>query len=301
GFNFNTSLGRYYKIPPYTILGYQENGVPVNKAADYIRSDHLVAGFEYTPAAATRITLEGFRKWYDQYPVSIDKNISLANLGGDFGVLGNERVLSTGLGRTWGIEFTYQQRLVKNFYGILAYTWYFSEFTGPDRSLYLPSAWDNRHLVSFTGGYKFGRNWEAGIRWRFQGQAPATPWNEFVSLENYPFTGAGVLDYANINTLRLDAFHAMDLRIDKKWNFRKWSLNLFLDVQNLYNSLNPTQPGFTLKRNADGSIATSTGEPYNPGVYGDPAAPNNRQQAIPVILPQNSGSRLPTMGFVVAF
>jgi outer membrane receptor for ferrienterochelin and colicin len=301
GWTLNASVGRYYKIQPYTILGYEENGVPVNRDADYIQSDHFVGGIEYTPTNAARITLEAFRKNYDNYPVSERRNISMANLGGDFGVFGNERVITNGKGRTWGVEFTYQQQLVKNVYGILAYTWYYSEFTGLDRSTYLPSAWDNRHLVSFTGGYKFPRNWEVGIRFRYQGEAPYTPYDEFASLENYPFTGQGVLNDALTNTLRLDGFNAMDLRVDKKWNFKGWSLNLFLDVQNLYNSLNPSSPGFTLDRNEDGSIATTTGAPYNPGSYENLQAPNNRQDAIPVYLPRDSGSRLPSVGFVVAF
>ena len=301
GLNLNTSIGRYFKITPYTILGYKENGLALNQNSRYIQSDHLVAGLEYSPSNATRITLEGFRKWYRNYPVSRDRGISMANLGGDFGIFGNEQVLSTGRGRTYGLEFTYQQQLVKNFYGILAYTWYYSQFTGANPQVFTPSAWDNRHLISFTGGYKFKRNWEVGVRWRYQGKAPATPYNEFLSLELYPFTGEAQLDWANVNTLRLDAFNAMDLRIDKKWNFRKWSLNLFLDIQNVYNSLNPTQPGFTLQRNPDGSIATRNGEAYNPGSFANLQAPNNRQQAIPVILAQNSGSRLPSIGFVIGF
>jgi hypothetical protein len=301
GWNINGSVGRYFKIQPYTILGFKEDGVAVNKDAEYIQNDHLTGGIEFTPSNATRITLEGFGKWYDNYPVSDRRNISMANLGGDFGVFGNERVVTVGRGRTYGVEFTMQQQLVKNFYGILAYTWYYSEFTNKDRDKFTPSAWDNRHLVSFTGGYQFPRNWEVGIRFRYQGKAPASPFDIFNSLENYPFTGQGVIDDPNINTLRLDAFNAMDLRVDKKWNFKGWSLNLFLDIQNLYNSFNPTQPGFTLALNPDGSVATRTGDPYNPGSFDNPGAPNNRQDAIPVILAQDSGSRLPSVGFVVAF
>ena len=83
--------------------------------------------------------------------------------------------------------------------------------------------------------------------------------------------------------------------------FLKEAVFIFLDVQNFYNSTNPTQPDLTLKRNPDNSIATSTGETYNPGVFGNPSAPNNRQQAIPVILPNDSGSRLPSIGFIVEF
>ena len=85
----------------------------------------------------------------------------MANFGGDFGVFGNERISSTGKGQAYGFEFLFQQRLTKNFYGILSYTYDVSRCTGIDGS-YLPSAWDNRHLLSFTGGYRFKKNWEVG-------------------------------------------------------------------------------------------------------------------------------------------
>jgi hypothetical protein len=299
--NVNTSVGRYYKIAPYTVLGYRENGVLVNQSINYTQSDHFTAGFEWLPTPARRITLEGFYKVYDQYPVSDDKGISLANLGGDFGVLGNERVTDNGRGNTYGFEFMYQERLTKNFYGILAYTFYYSQFSGTNRDVLIASAWDNRHLVSFTGGYKFPRNWEIGIRFRLQGGAPSTPYNDSLSLENYPFTNAAVLDYTRINSERLAPFNAADLRIDKKWNFNKWTLDLFLDIQNVYNSLNPTQSGWTLKRNPDNSIFTNDGLPYNPGVVGNPFDVPSRQQARAVNLPNTSGSRLPSIGFVIEF
>jgi hypothetical protein len=300
-FNINASVGRYYKIAPYTVLGFRFNGQLANENVEYIKSDHLVAGFEFNPKASTRITLEGFYKRYDNYPVSIDRGISLANLGGDFGVLGNERVSSDGRGKTYGFEFMYQERLTKNFYGILAYTFYYSLFTGTDRNKFIASAWDNRHLVSFTGGYKFGKNWELGVRFRYLGGAPYTPFNIFQSLENYPFINEPQLDDANVNSLRLRAFNATDVRLDKKWNFKKWSLDLFLDIQNFFNTNNVAPPGFTLQRNTDGSIATTNNQPYNPGIFGNPAAPNNRQLAIPAIIPNDNGARLPSIGFVAEF
>lgn len=299
--NANFSVARYYKIPSYTILGFKIDGQAVNKDARMIRSDHYVAGLEWLPTSTTRFTLEGFYKDYGNYPISVLRGVSLANFGGDFGVYGNEKVASTGKGNTYGMEFLFQQRLTRNFYGILAYTYYHSRFTGAASDEFLPSAWDNRHLLSFTGGYRFGKNWEIGLRFRYQGGAPYTPYDVILSLENYPFTAEPVLDYNKINSLRLEAFHAADVRIDKKFNFRKWTLDLFLDVQNAYNSKNPTAPGFTLTRNPDESIATTNGAPYNPGVFGNPTAPNNRLSAIPAILPNDSGSFLPSIGFVVEF
>ena len=64
-FTINASTGRYFKIPPYTILGFQDNGGEfVNQDADYIQTDHYVLGLEYLPRFSTRFTVEGFYKRY---------------------------------------------------------------------------------------------------------------------------------------------------------------------------------------------------------------------------------------------
>lgn len=298
--NWNASLGRYFKIAPYTILGYRENGNLVNRNADYISSDHVVTGVEWNPDASSRLTLEGFYKWYGNYPLSLDKGISLANLGGDFGILGNERISSEGKGKSYGLEFMYQKRLTKHLYGILAYTFYRSMFTDINNR-YVISAWDYQHLVSFTGGYKFSKNWEIGMRFRYQGNAPYTPYDTTLTKQYYPFTGEPVTDYSKANSLFLRAFNAADIRVDKKWNFKKWTLDVYLDIQNCYKSKNPTRPDLTLKRNPDNTIATYSGAPYQPGSFDDPTVPNNRAEAIPVLLPNETGTLLPTIGFEIGF
>ena len=108
----NSSLGRYYKIPPYTILGFKDNsGKFVNQNTKYIRTDHGVLGIEYLINKSSRITLEAFWKQYANYPVSVRDQVSLANKGGGFEVLGSEAVTSNGDGRTFGTELLIQQNL----------------------------------------------------------------------------------------------------------------------------------------------------------------------------------------------
>lgn len=288
---FNASVARYYKIPPYTILGFQSAGVNINRNSRYIRSDHAVAGFEYLPRQDTRFTLEGFYKKYQFYPVSLIDGISLANKGGDFGVLGNEPVSSTGLGRSYGVEFQFQQKLTRNFFAILSYTYYKSEFTNAN-GMYEPASWDNRHLLSFIGGYKFKRNYELGVKFRYQGGAPYTPFDIAASQQNYLSTGTGTFDYSRFNDLRLGAFNAMDIRIDKKWNFRKWALDLFVDVTNAYASVQPQYPQFTFERTKDNSgFATTDGQPIK----------QDGSNAIPYLLKDSDAVVIPTIGFIVAF
>lgn len=287
----NASAARYYKIPPYTILAFQQAGNYVNKDSRYIQSDHLVAGFEYLPRTDMRFTLEGFYKKYSYYPVSVRDGISLANKGGDFNVLGNEPVLFSGQGRSYGVEFQFQQKLTKNFFAILSYTYYRSEFTNLDGNYY-PASWDNRHLLSFIGGYKFKHNYELGVKFRYQGGSPYTPFDPVASQINYLSIGSGIADYTQFNSMRLGAFHAMDVRLDKKWNFRKWLFDLYLDVTNVYGSKQPRYPQYTFERTADNSaFATTDGKPVKP----------DGSNAVPYIIRDSDPVIIPTLGFIVAF
>lgn len=246
----NTSVGRYFKMPTYTALGFQDlQGNFINKNNRYTRSDHYVFGIEYNWTPTARITVEGFMKKYSQYPVSVLDQISLANKGGGFEVLGNEPITDNGAGESYGLELLFQQKLTRNFYGVLAYTYFFSAFSRENGPL-LPSVWDSRNLLSFTGGYKLKRNWEISLRYRYAGKTPYVPTNVAESLAAYPRI---VLDYARLGDLTLDAFSQGDLRIDKKWNFKRLSFNFYLEVQNFLAQAVPRPLEYGLERNDDGS------------------------------------------------
>ena len=245
----NTSIGRYFKMPTYTMLGFQDiNGNFINKNNRYTQSDHYVLGIEYNWSPTSRITIEGFLKDYSQYPVSVLDQVSLANKGGGFEVLGNEPVIDSGEGQSLGMEVLFQQKLTKNFYGVLAYTYFFSEFSRENGPL-LPTVWDSRNLLSFTGGYKLKQNWEISLRYRYAGKTPYVPTDVAASLAAYPRI---VLDYNRLGDVSLDVFSQGDIRIDKKWNFKRLSFNFYLEVQNFLAQAVPRPLEYGLARTEDG-------------------------------------------------
>ncbi|WP_026952590.1 TonB-dependent receptor [Algoriphagus mannitolivorans] len=286
------NAGIYYQKPAYTVLGYRSNeGQLLNQINDvrFIRNSQLIGGLEFVvPEKYRRFTLEGFYKKYSNYPSSIRNGISLANLGADFGVIGNEPVESNSQGRAYGLEFLAQQRLFNNFYGIAAITLVRSEFTNPNSEGYLPSSWDNRFIVSLTAGKRFGKNWELGGRWRFLGGTPYTPFNlEESSLKsNWDLRNSGVLDYSQINAVRLPAFHQLDLRLDKKYYFPKWNLNWYVDIQNFYNFQAQQAPLLVPVRDGSGNILQDSNDP-------------NRYQL--KLIENTAGNVLPTVGIIVEF
>ena len=248
----SATAGRYFKIAPYTILGFRDsNGILSNKDSDYTQSDHYVIGLQHYLNPAASISLEGFYKKYSNYPVSVLDQISLANKGADFEVLGNEDVETIGNGRSYGLEFQYQQKLLNNFYSIFSYTYFFSEFTGFETDIYTPSVWDSRHLISFVGGYKLKKNWEISSRYRFAGQTPYVPTNLDATLASYPEI---ILDYTRLGEEKLATFSQLDIRVDKKWNYNKYSLNIFFEVQNVLGQSIPRPNEYGLSRDMNGNL-----------------------------------------------
>lgn len=290
--NINASIGRYYRLPIYTVLGFKDNsGAFVNRNNDYTGVDHYVAGFEFLPARNTRITVEGFYKNYFNYGVSANTGVSLANQGTEFGAIGNEKVQSNGKGRAYGAEVFFQQKLTSNLYATVSYTFFYSKFSGSNGAL-IPSAWDTRHLISAIAGYKFKRGWEVGIKHRFAGGSPFTPFDENASRQNYLLTGNGVIDFTRLNTLRLGNFNQTDIRIDKKWNFKRVTLDVFLDIQNILRVSSEAIPAYNFKRTDDNSgWATTDGNPIR----------IDGSNGIPVISPNFNDTFLPSFGFIVEF
>ncbi len=287
----NASIGRYFKVAPLTSLGFKDlNGIYVNKNVDYIGSNHYVTGIEFIPTEATRFTAEVFYKKYFNVPLSIQKGISLSNLGADFNILGNEPIATSGKGRSYGFELFAQQKLTKRFFGVASYSFFRSAYT--DRqSNFINSSWENINLVSLTAGYKFNKNWELGIKFRFQGGTPYSPYDSASSRLNFITLGSGILDYSKLNTLRVNPFHSSDFRLDKKYNYKKATLDFFLDITNWYGSSSVAPRTYILESNADGSFKTTDGKPIK----------KDGSNGIPSLADGNQVFITPTIGFILEF
>ena len=290
--NISGSIGTYYKLPVYTVLGFRDSANNLaNKNLEYINAIHYTIGTQYIPRNDLRFTFETFYKDYRNYPVSLTDGISMANIGTDFSTVGNDSYTSTGRGRVYGIEAYVQQKLMKNLFYIVSATVYKSEFSGADGQ-FRPSTWDYGFVVSTTFGYKFKKNWDLGIKYRIAGGQPYTPFDMAASTAGYLASGVGAYDYSELNSKRLPLFQQLDLRVDKKFNFKKVSLTLFIDLQNVFYYKTPYLPKFTFQRNEDNTgFATTDGKPIA----------SNGSNAIPVVLKQRIATIVPSIGFILEF
>ena len=145
-----------------------------------------------------------------------------------------ENFSNTGRGRVYGLEILLRKQLTGSVFGWVAYTLSRSERREPGEEFALFD-FDQTHILTLIGVYRFPKNWQVGARFRLVSGNPNTP----VAGATYDASG-GFYTPINgaINSDRFPVFHQLDLRVDKRWIWRLVSLSLYLDVQNVYNAQN---------------------------------------------------------------
>ncbi len=285
--SLNLNTGRYFQLPAYTTLGYQQNNQFVNKDnLKYISVDHFIGGLEFKPATAVQFSLEGFLKNYRNYPFSVKDRISLANKGADYGVIGDEEVTSTSKGRAYGAEFQARISSTKGYNLNLSYTLVRSEFQDGSGN-YLVSAWDSKQILSLTGSASLKKGWQIGTRFRFVGGLPYTPFdlNRSSLISAWNLTGGPYLDYSKLNANRFGVFHQLDVRVDKAYYLKKMTLKFYLDIQNLYNFQSQSTDIVVRETDASGNFLTA----------------DNGTRYVLRSVKNQSGTVLPTIGVQVEF
>lgn len=229
-------LGVFHQPPQL-----QEAVVPIG--TPHLRSSralHYSIGAEQEITRALEISAEGFYKQLDRLVVGTP-----APFGASF-VYKN-----IGIGEAFGAEVLLKYKASERFFGWAAYTLSRSvRRDAPDKAERLFES-DQTHSLTVLGSLKLPDGWEIGARFRLTSGDVATPQvcdpeqtpscdpNRPNSLFHSPSGGYTPLP-TNLGAYseRLPLFHQLDLRVDKRWHFKAFSLSAYLDVQNAYNHRN---------------------------------------------------------------
>lgn len=87
-----------------------------------------------------------------------------------------------------------------------------------------PSSWDQRHIFNLVLGYRVSDRWSVGGRLHFHTGRPYT------AIEGQQSSAEALL--YNRNNRRLAPFFQLDLRAERTWRFRAWTLQFVADVLN---------------------------------------------------------------------
>ena len=190
------------------------------------RSVHYSIGVEQELTRHIELSVEGFYKDLTNQ-VARDPNA----LGGGY------TYNNLGTGSVEGIETLLKFKPDERFFGWIAYTVSRSvRRDSPTSEEYL-FQYDQTHNLIMLGSYRLGRGWEFGARFRIVSGPLDTPVVARPSLPAIYAADAGTYVPLQGKAFgsRLPLFHQLDLRVDKRWQFKAWALSAYLDVQNVYN------------------------------------------------------------------
>jgi hypothetical protein len=201
-----------------------------NPDLDYVRALHYSVGVEQNLTDDIEVNLEGFYKDLNSLVVSSTEMIERD------GEMQPERYNNDGNGQVYGLELMVKHHPVERFFGWISYTMMKSQRIdrpGEDARLF---DYDQTHILTIVASAILGRGWEAGIRFRLVTGNPLTPVTDSLfdadSDIYWPI-------YGETNSDRLPTFHQLDVRIDKRREFKHLKFGVYIDVQNVYNQQNP--------------------------------------------------------------
>jgi TonB family protein len=220
-FAIKAQIGRYGQAPfPQEFY--------INADLPLLDATQASGGFEWEIIDRLSIDVQGFYRYQRNVPTFTNRT---EVVDGELRPVGFEPDAFT---RGYGMEVLLKLEKRWGLFGWIAYTLSRSEFREEDEDWMTNFFFDQTHNVNFVLSYELPWGFYASTRFRFVtgGGLPRTEarWYDSDS-DDYDRETSDELR-------RAPPFHQLDLRIDKRFTFETWYLEIYLDVQNVYNRKN---------------------------------------------------------------
>ena len=247
------NYGQYYQAPSSVWLVNL-----YNKNLKALRNSMAIIGWDYMIQDDTRFTSEMYYKKYINLPTGaipgVTDYIVMSNTGSVYGgrddnfqSFGYLNLNSDATGTAYGLELLLQKKFSDiPFYGKSSITIGKSEVTAGNGRTY-PAQFDQRFIFNLSAGYKLNPKWEISGKFRYFTGIPFTPVYQPAKNPINPGLIQNLPEEYLIS--RLDDGHHLDLRVDRYFNFTKWTLITFVDIQNVYNYPIPVIPRYDFWEN----------------------------------------------------
>jgi hypothetical protein len=229
--SLSAAAGIYYQNLPIPLLTQNVS----NKNLNDPRAYHYVLGVSHLLTDNTRLTIELYDKEYRYFPMDATQpELFIVDQIVRYGLYINGNQLSdNGESYARGVEMMVQKKLAKDLYGMISGSYSQARYKGLD-GIWRDRVYDNRFNFNIEGGYKPNNRWEFSMRWIYAGGSPYTPFDMTAS-ENI---GKGIYDNSLVNDSRLDDYHSLNARFDRRFHFSGSNLIFYLSVWNAYGRKN---------------------------------------------------------------
>jgi hypothetical protein len=217
-----------------------------NEDLDLLKSHHFVLGYDWLINDFTRIKTEVY--YQHLYNAAVNGNekdaYSILNQGADFYVPTPDTMNNDGSGTNYGLEITLEQFLNRGFYYLFTASLYESKYKGSD-GVERNTAFNGNFVINGLLGKEFEiaakrekkisiNTLSFDIKATYAGGKRYTP----LDVDETIIAGAPVYVDEQSFEEQFNDYFRFDLRVGFKQDFRKFSMEFSMDVQNLFNVKN---------------------------------------------------------------
>ena len=225
----------YYTHLPADSLPYTLH----NKDVGFIKSIHTVVGYDIAVGENMRIKAEAYYQYL--YDVPIEKrssSFSVLNQGSGFSRFFPDTLVNEGTGRNFGVELTIEKFFSKQYFFMITGSLFDAKYKGSD-GIERNTDFNTKYAVNVLGGREFQlsakQTLSLGAKVTLAGKRWYTPIDEAASR----FENDEVLVDSLRNTLQFStAYFRLDLKVVWKYNAKKVTHEIGLDLVNLTNQKN---------------------------------------------------------------
>jgi TonB family protein len=186
---------------------------------------HYGLGYIWKPAPLWSIESEAY--YADREHIVISSDAIVDNGDGTFSRLNSS---NTGRKYSYGVETIIRREITEHAYGWLTYTYSRSRVRRHIDDPWLPTRFDQPHVLNAVASWRPGAGFELGARFQLATGRPDTP---IVGATFDADTGGYQPVMGAERSTRVPTFSELDVRVERDWLYRTWSLGVFVDVINV--------------------------------------------------------------------
>jgi hypothetical protein len=209
-----------------------------NKDLHFVKSFHSVIAYDLNPSPWLRLKTEIYAQYlYNVAVENIPSSFSMLNAGADFEIPTKANLVNDGKGYNYGIEFTFERFLHKQFYYLLTVSLFESKYQGSD-GVWRNTVFNSNYVTNFLTGREFtvGRRSSFGIDTKvtYAGGQRYTPFD----LQQSRTSNKVVYKESEEFSLQNPAYFRWDLKFSYSRNASRTTQKWYIDFQNLTNQKN---------------------------------------------------------------
>jgi hypothetical protein len=227
-------------LPMYQYFVQDQSGRQYNKNLDFMRSFHVVLGYDVFFKKDVRIKVEAYYQQLWSLPVdTFSSSYNMLNEGSGFDRFFPSRLSSSGLGRNMGLELTIEKFFTKNWFFMFSGSVFDSKLQGSNGKYY-NSDFNGNYVLNALGTKEF--KWEnkkgktkrqntigIGGKITFGGGQRYTPYDTTLSQQ---YEDAVVIDsLRNFNQFK--PYFRFDVKLNYRCNTKRFTHEVGVDLVNV--------------------------------------------------------------------